>query len=205
MPRQSKIKYDPTLSIQENAELNGCTIDGIRYYIRTRGIDRRFDGRKIIIEDIKKYLHEHPDATLEEAADYAVKVGLETKMCFIPKNLDYLRAGGRVSNASHIIGTLLSLVPCIEILDGKLMATKKYRGNFKKIVAKLVEEYITNNNLDKEHLYLITTPYLSREIEEIAEEAVKNLGVKNFTWMRTGCVITCHGGPGAFGIVGTAK
>ena len=39
----------------------------------------------------------------------------------------------------------------------------------------------------------------------IAEEAVKNLGVKSFTWMRTGCVITCHGGPGAFGIVGTAK
>lgn len=176
-----------------------------RDYVKSIDTKHVSVGQAAVVLAVQKYLDEHPDATLEEAADYAVKVGLETKMCFIPKNLDYLRAGGRVSNASHIIGTLLSLVPCIEILDGKLMATKKYRGNFKKIVAKLVEEYITNNNLDKEHLYLITTPYLSREIEEIAEEAVKNLGVKSFTWMRTGCVITCHGGPGAFGIVGTAK
>jgi hypothetical protein len=28
------------------------------------------------------------------------------------------------------------------------------------------------------------------------------LGFRTVTWMKTGCVITCHGGPGAFGIVG---
>ena len=176
-----------------------------RDYVKSIDTKHVSVGQAAVVLAVQKYLDEHPDATLEEAADYAVKAGLETKMCFIPKNLDYLRAGGRVSNAAHIVGPLLSLVPCIEILDGKLMATKKYRGNFKKIVAKMVEEYIENNKLNKDHIYLITTPYLSREIEEIAEETVKNLGVKNFTWMRTGCVITCHGGPGAFGLVGTTK
>ena len=55
----------------------------------------------------------------------------------------------------------------------------------------------------KDHLYLITTPFLPKEIEEIAEETAKNLGYNNITWLRTGCVITCHGGPGAFGVVGT--
>jgi len=176
-----------------------------RDYVKSVDTKHVSVGQAAVVIAVKKYLDEHPDATLEEAADYAVRVGLETKMCFIPKNLDYLRAGGRVSNAAHIVGTLLSLVPCIEILDGKLMATKKYRGNFKKIVPKLIEEYKANNNLDKKHVYLITTPHLSREIEEIAEETVKSLGFENFTWMKTGCVITCHGGPGAFGMVGTTK
>ena len=174
-----------------------------RDYIKSVDTKHVSVGQAAVVLAVKKYLDEHPDATLEEAADYAVKVGLETKMCFIPKNLDYLRAGGRVSNASHIIGTLLSLVPCIEIIDGKLTATKKYRGNFKKIVAKLVEEFTTANGLVKDHLYLITTPFLPKEIEEIAEETAKNLGYNNITWLRTGCVITCHGGPGAFGVVGT--
>ena len=37
-------------------------------------------------------------------------------MCFIPKNLDYLRAGGRVSNAVAIAGNLLAGFYCD--LDG---------------------------------------------------------------------------------------
>lgn len=66
--RVSKIKYDPSLSIQENADKCGVSVNAIRYFIRTRRIDRRFDGRKIIIEDIKKYLQEHPRASKEEVA-----------------------------------------------------------------------------------------------------------------------------------------
>ena len=34
---------------------------------------------------------------------------------------------------------------------------------------------------------------------------LKELGYSNFTWVPTGCVITCHGGPGAFGIVGSVQ
>ena len=30
------------------------------------------------------------------------------------------------------------------------------------------------------------------------------LGFRKVTWFPTGCVITCHGGPGAFGIVGVS-
>ena len=71
-----------------------------RDYIKSVDTKHVSVGQAAVVLAVKKYLDEHPDATLEEAADYAVKVGLETKMCFIPKNLDYLRAGGRVSNAS---------------------------------------------------------------------------------------------------------
>ena len=37
----------------------------------------------------------------------------------------------------------------------------------------------------------------------IAIETAKKLGFASITWIKTGCVITCHGGPGALGMVGT--
>ena len=40
------IKYSPSLSIAENAKRNGVNEDAIRYYIRTRGVDRRYEEKK---------------------------------------------------------------------------------------------------------------------------------------------------------------
>ena len=36
MARKSKIKYDPTKTVEENARLNNVTKDGIYYYLRRR-------------------------------------------------------------------------------------------------------------------------------------------------------------------------
>lgn len=37
--------------------------------------------------------------------------------------------------------------------------------------------------------------------EALDREAIA-MGFEEIKWVKTGCVITCHGGPGAFGIVG---
>lgn len=68
MPRQSKIQYNPKLSVKANAKKNGVTEDAIRYYIRTRGIDRRYDGKVKVLKEMKAYLKQHPDATRAELA-----------------------------------------------------------------------------------------------------------------------------------------
>lgn len=70
-------------------------------------------GQCAVVLAVVKWLEAHPEATLEEAAAAAVQIGKETQMCFIPRNLDYLRAGGRVSNAVALVGNLLHLHPCI--------------------------------------------------------------------------------------------
>ena len=68
MPRVSKIQYNPRLSVKANAKKCGVTEDAIRYYIRTRGIDRRFEEKKKVLKGMKAYLKEHPDATRAELA-----------------------------------------------------------------------------------------------------------------------------------------
>ena len=89
-------------------------------------------------------------------------------------------------------------------MDGYLQVTKKYRGNMGKIVPRLVKEYIMAQKLSMDEIYLIWAPGLSEETKRAAENAAYETGVKKLTWVRTGGVITCHGGPGAFGIAGFA-
>ena len=161
-------------------------------------------GQAAVVLEVARVLEENPEMTIEEAAKAAREIADRMQMCFIPKNLDYLRAGGRVSNVVALTGNLLGLHPCIEILDGYLMAKKKYRGALEKVIPKLIREYAEKHEMPRDHVYFIWSPGLPDELKRIAEDTAKECGFKAVTWMKTGCVITCHGGPSAFGIVGVA-
>lgn len=64
--RESKIQYNPSLTVKENAKRNGVSQAAIRYYIKVRGIDRALDRKLNIIQDCRKYLKKHPKATKKE-------------------------------------------------------------------------------------------------------------------------------------------
>ena len=179
-------------------------LEGKPYAHRVKLVDTRHvsTGQGVVVLQTHQWLQEHPDATLEEAAAVATAFGLGTRMCFIPRNLDYLRAGGRCSNATALVGNLLKLHPCIEITDGRLLAGKKYRGDLAKLAPTLLEEFTIRHDLRRDHIYFINTPFMDEAIRTALNAHAALLGFKKVTWMKTGCVITCHGGPGAFGIVG---
>ena len=160
-------------------------------------------GQCAVVLAVHEWLKDHPEATLNEAVDAANAIGLQTKMCFIPKNLDYLRAGGRCSNAVALVGNLLQLHPCIEIIDGRLIAGKKYRGKMEKQAVILLQEFDAKHNLNRDHIYFINTIHMDEAIRTALDAQAAAMGFRKVTWIRTGCVITSHGGPGAFGIVGT--
>lgn len=58
-----KIVYKPSLSIKENAALNGVSEDSIRYYIKQNNIDRRKETKVQVINECRKALQEEPTAT----------------------------------------------------------------------------------------------------------------------------------------------
>ena len=177
------------------------------YRSRVRLVDTKqvSVGQCAVVCAVAAWLKDHPDATLEEAAAAAEEISAHTEMSFLPSNLDYLRAGGRVSNAVALVGNLLQLHPCIDITDGRLIAGKKYRGQMVKVLPSLIREFDKKHHPKKDHLYLIHSPFLSDAVRKSAEDTVRELGYGAFTWIPTGCVITCHGGPGAFGIVAATK
>lgn len=159
-------------------------------------------GQAAFVIEVAEFLKNNPDAEIEEAVKFADSIMEKVHMAFIPENLDYLRAGGRVSNVAALIGNLIGLHPCIEIENGYLLAKKKYRGSFNRIIPQLIKEHSEKYGLDKEKIYLIWTPGFTDELKSVTETAAKAEGYKNVIWMKTGCVITCHGGKGAFGVVG---
>ena len=155
-----------------------------------------------IVMRTAKLLRENPQTTMDEALAAVNAMIAKIHMGFFPGDLEYLRAGGRVSNAAYLGATLLNLHPLIEIQDGKLLSTKKYRGPMARVIAKLMREYPAQQNLAKDELYLIYGEGLDPAIMQDAEQSAKEQGFQSVSWVKTGCVIAAHSGPGAFGIVG---
>lgn len=182
-------------------------IEGKTYEKNVRLVDTKHVsvGQGAVVLAVNDWLEAHPDAALEEAAAAAEAIANSTQMCFVPKNLDYLRAGGRCSNATALVGNLLRLHPCIEIIDGRLIAGKKYRGDLAKLAPVLLREFAEKHNLSRDHIRFIRTPYMDEDVRTVLDAEAQAMGFQKVTWVKTGCVITCHGGPGAFGIVGTAR
>lgn len=162
-------------------------------------------GQANVVLAVAKLLEAHPEMTVEEAAAAANELIARARMCFLPDNLEFLRAGGRVSNVAFLGSRILSLHPCIEILDGKLVATKKYRGKMTKVAAHLIADYAEKYDLDRDCLYLVRTVGLDESVIESAEVAARECGFRETVWIQANGVITTHGGPAAFGLAGFAK
>ena len=162
-------------------------------------------GQCMVVILIARYLEENPNAEIPDILEKAKEYSDACHMGFFPGDLDYLRAGGRVSNIAYLGAKILSLNPLIELIDGKLMATKKYRGSMDKAAKKLFAEYIEKYNFGKDILYFPYSPGLSDKTKNDLEEQAKALGFQEIRWIPTGSVVSTHSGPGAFGVCGISK
>ena len=54
------------MSIAENAAISGVSEAAVRFYIRTHDIDRRAEAKIQIIQNCRKYLAKHPNASMAE-------------------------------------------------------------------------------------------------------------------------------------------
>jgi DegV family protein with EDD domain len=126
----------------------------------------------------------------------------KSRLAFIPGSLDFLRAGGRVSNMAYLGGTLLKIKPCIELVDGKLVSTKKYRGKMSTVAEKLMQDYLNDYKIDRNQLYFIYSIGLDENIKKRMDEIAADAGFKNVMWIQAGGMISTHSGAGGFGVAG---
>ena len=150
-------------------------------------------------------LEKEPDIAVEKLVAAIEAVVPRTHFSFMPSGLEFLRAGGRVSNTAYLGASLLKIKPTIELIDGKLVSAKKYRGKMSRVVVDFFDDYLKAYAIDDNKLYLIHSLGLDEEIMTQMENYAKENGFRDVTWVQTGGVITSHGGPGAFGIAGIEK
>ncbi|MBT2730517.1 DegV family EDD domain-containing protein [Bacillus sp. ISL-75] len=126
----------------------------------------------------------------------------KSRLAFVPGSLEFLRAGGRVSNLAYLGGALLKIKPRIELIDGNLVSTKKYRGKMDVVSEKLMRDYLGQYDIDKEQLYLLYSVGLNEKIKQGMDDIAKETGFKNVKWIQAGAMISTHAGPGGIGIAG---
>ncbi|KQL27670.1 DegV family protein [Psychrobacillus sp. FJAT-21963] len=126
----------------------------------------------------------------------------KSRLAFVPGSLEFLRAGGRVSNIAYLGGALLKIKPCIELIEGNLVSIRKYRGEMSGVAEKLMRDYLNQYNIDRERLYFIYSIGLSESIKQRMNEIANQSGFENVIWIQAGAMISTHSGPGGFGIAG---
>lgn len=121
---------------------------------------------------------------------------------FVLDRLDYMKKGGRCSAVTLLGANLLKLHPCVEVIDGKMSVTKKYRGSMEKVVGDYVRERLTGRtDIDTRRIFLVDT-CRTPGLREAAKAALEADGrFQEIIESKAGCTIFCHCGPDTLGII----
>lgn len=120
---------------------------------------------------------------------------------FTVDNLNYLKRGGRVSNASALVGSLLSIKPVLYVSDeGKLVVASKVRGRKAALLAilnRMKEDLVSP---DGQEVHILHADCLA-DAEFMRDQVLKTFPtVKKVVITSLGVVIGAHCGPGLFTI-----
>ena len=155
-------------------------------------------GQGLLVVLVAKKVKE--GATIEEALAYAEEI--RPKLChwFTVDDLFFLKRGGRVSAATAVLGTMLSIKPFMHVDDeGHLINVAKVRGRRASVDAlfdKMVETAIAP---EKQLMYIChgdcieDAEYLKGKILAAYPESEVMIGY-------TGTVIGSHSGPGTLAL-----
>ncbi len=121
---------------------------------------------------------------------------------FVIDDLEFLYKGGRCSALAAFGANALHLKPCIAVREGKMGATKKYRGKFGDVLKKYISEQIGDaSDIVTDHVF-VTHAGCDEEIYNACLEQVKEYGVfKEVHLTRAGCTVSSHCGRNTLGVL----
>ena len=121
---------------------------------------------------------------------------------FFVANVEYLHKGGRCSSIAALGANLLKLRPCIDVIEGKMKVTKKYRGNMAKCIADYVKDRITQAGDIENSLIFVTSTTSDTYAAMAAEEIKKHKSdFDEIAITQAGCTVACHCGEDTLGIL----
>lgn len=135
-------------------------------------------------------------ASIEEAYSWALRHRLNICHEFTVDDLFFLKRGGRISAATAVLGTALSVKPVLHVDDeGHLIPVGKTRGRKKSLDA-LVERMKKNAiEPEKQEVYISHGDCLE-DAEYVAAKVRESMGVKKIFIHVLDPVIGAHSGPG---------
>ena len=121
---------------------------------------------------------------------------------FVVDTLDYLKMGGRCSSVAALGANLLKLHPCIEVIDGAMRVTTKYKGPLSKVILQYACDKLTKvENIRPKNVFVTHTD-CDRAVVESVLEAVRATGLfENIYETKAGGTVNSHCGQGTLGVL----
>lgn len=183
-------------SSYRNACLAAEEVGGV-YVVDTRNLST---GQGLVVLYGAELLAQGKSAA--EIAEACSAVTPKVEASFVVDSIDYLRKGGRCSAVAALGANLLKLKPCIEVIDGKMTPSKKYRGNIGKVILQYVDDRLKGRDDIDLHRIFITHTRCDDEIIARVEEKIKSyFDFGEILETTAGCTVTSHCGPYTLGIL----
>ena len=146
------------------------------------------------------YLQQQEGKRIEEVYDFLLKA--TPKMChwFTVNDLMHLKRGGRVSAATALVGSMLSIKPVMHVDDeGHLTVVDKARGR-KNSIKRLLDEMKKTVIEPEKQVIFISHGDAREDAEYLAGMIREELKVKDVVINYVGPVIGAHSGPGTLAL-----
>ncbi len=154
-------------------------------------------GLGVLVKKAKAWADEGkaPDKIIEDLKE----LGKREVVYFLVDTLEFLHKGGRIGNASYLIGSVLQMKPILGLKDGKVDAVEKQRTSSKALrrLKELVladcpkgnDSYITVSHCGGQH-----------RAESFANELATALEINSIPVYEVPPAIVVHGGPGIISV-----
>ena len=145
--------------------------------------------------------------SIDEVYAYAEDVKLKICHWFTVDDLNHLKRGGRVSAATALVGTMLSIKPVLHVdNEGRLISVSKARGRKASLLA-LVDQMEKSAVDPKDQTVFISHGDCEEDVNFVADEIRRRFGTETIHINYVGPVIGSHtgAGVGALFFVGTER
>lgn len=138
--------------------------------------------------------------SIEEVRDYAEAIKLKVCHWFTVDDLMFLKRGGRISAATAIVGSMLSIKPVMHVDDeGHLIKVDTARGRKASIRALVAEMEKRGVDLAGQHIF-ISHGDCEDDANYLAKLIREKFGIEEITINYVGPVIGAHSGPGTLAL-----
>lgn len=189
-------KFDRIVSVHVSSKLSGT-------YSTARKVAEQFGNRvkvidgltlngglSFVIEEVRRKLAAGvPWDRLEEAIAPLVQ---RIRGFVLPATLEYLHRGGRIGGLQHFIGSLLKLLPVLEIRDGLVRPLERARG-WHKGLQQLAEAF--HKAFPEGARVVLAHAYNPQGVEEL-RKLISQEGVVIEDVRECGPAVAAHTGPG---------
>ncbi len=137
-----------------------------------------------------------------EVASRVLALVPQVEASFVIDTLAYLHKGGRCSSVAALGANLLHLKPCIEVRDGRMQVSKKYRGTLKRCLNDYVKDRLADRvDIDPSRAFITHTVQDAALLEHTKKAVLDAFPFAEVLITDAGGTISSHCGPGTLGVL----